>query len=190
MDESEMEPKQIFDFIGYQYDLREDKARPTLERWQALSSLKIQEPLDAPSCQIRQLMSLVSSYRETSPPGPAPHETHPVAPEISLESPGITRKGDSYPKITPSAIKMVASRGKCLARSATSPTQACSSDLYRSRKRRLGCSIRRSHGKRYLVLARKQIAHKLPGTKGNLAGPKRIPRSLFKRDGAHSNRQH
>ena len=36
----------------------------------------------------------VNSYREASLPGPAPHDTQPMAPEKSLEDPGITRKGD------------------------------------------------------------------------------------------------
>ena len=65
----------------------------------------------------------VNIYREASPPGLAPHETHPVAPEKSLEDPRITRKGDPNIKISSATLKMVAPRGKCLTRSATTPTQ-------------------------------------------------------------------
>ena len=37
IDKSELEHKQVFDFIGYQFDLREGRVRPTLECWQILS---------------------------------------------------------------------------------------------------------------------------------------------------------
>ena len=37
-EKSELEPKQVFDFVGYQFDLREGKVRPTLERWQTLQT--------------------------------------------------------------------------------------------------------------------------------------------------------
>ena len=36
MDKSELDPKQVFDFVGYQIDLKEGKVRPTQERWQTL----------------------------------------------------------------------------------------------------------------------------------------------------------
>ena len=35
-EKSELEPKQIFDFVGYQFDLRAGRVRPTLDRWQNL----------------------------------------------------------------------------------------------------------------------------------------------------------
>ena len=112
----------------------------------------------------------VNSYREASPPGLAPHEANPVAPEKSLKDPRITRQVDSDPKIPPSRLQMVALRG-----SATAPIQSCSSDLYRCFKRRLGRSLKSSRSKRDLVPARKQVAYYnvlKPGTKGSLLGPK------------------
>ena len=42
----------------------------------------------------------VNSYREASPSRVAPPETHPVAPEKSLEDPKVTRKGDLDPKVS------------------------------------------------------------------------------------------
>ena len=42
-------PKQVFDLVGYQFDLKEGKVRPTLERWQTLTA-KIQALLDGPYC--------------------------------------------------------------------------------------------------------------------------------------------
>ena len=68
----------------------------------------------------------------------------------------------------------------------TTPTQSCSSDLYRCLKRRLG-RLLRSRSKRGLIPPRKQVAHKLSG---GLFCPKRVPRPLFKQDDVHSNREH
>ena len=34
---SELDPTQVFNFVGYQFDLREGKVRPTPERWQTLT---------------------------------------------------------------------------------------------------------------------------------------------------------
>ena len=44
MEKSQLDPKQVFDIIGYQFDLKEGKVRPTLERWQNLNA-KIQKLL-------------------------------------------------------------------------------------------------------------------------------------------------
>ena len=49
MEKSELDPKQVFDFVGYQFDLKEGKVRPTQERWQTLTA-KIQELLTGPTC--------------------------------------------------------------------------------------------------------------------------------------------
>ena len=36
LEKSELEPKQFFDFVGYQFDLRAGRVRPTPDRWQNL----------------------------------------------------------------------------------------------------------------------------------------------------------
>ena len=46
-EKSELDPKQVFNFVGYQFDLKEGKVRPTLEHWQALIN-KIQTILSSP----------------------------------------------------------------------------------------------------------------------------------------------
>ena len=48
---SELEPKQVFDFVGYQFDLRSGRVRPTRDRWQSLRT-KIQALLTRPSCPV------------------------------------------------------------------------------------------------------------------------------------------
>ena len=51
-EKSELEPKQVFNFVGYQFNLKEGKVRPTLERWQVLIDKK-------KHCLVRQFMSLI-----------------------------------------------------------------------------------------------------------------------------------
>ena len=48
MEKSELDPKQDFDFWGFQFDLKGGKVRPTLECWQPLNT-KIQKLLSRPS---------------------------------------------------------------------------------------------------------------------------------------------
>ena len=36
VEKSELEPKQVFDFVGYQFDLRSGRIKPTLDQWQSL----------------------------------------------------------------------------------------------------------------------------------------------------------
>ena len=51
-------------FVGYQFDLREGKVRPTPERCQALTD-KILSVLSSPVCPVRQFMSLIGLLTTT-----------------------------------------------------------------------------------------------------------------------------
>ena len=64
LDKSELEPKQIFDFVGYQFDIKVGRVRPTPDRWQGLQG-KILEILDRPTCPVRQFMSLIGLLTAT-----------------------------------------------------------------------------------------------------------------------------
>ena len=57
-------------------------------------------------------------------------------------------------------------------------------------KEGLGHSLKRVHCKRDLVPSRKQVVHKLFGTKSSLSSHKRVPRPLLRQDSPCSNRQH
>ena len=61
---SELEPKQVFDFVGHQFDLRAGWVRPTPDRWQNLQE-KIQSLLLLPACPVRQFMSLIGLLTAT-----------------------------------------------------------------------------------------------------------------------------
>ena len=64
LDKSELEPKQVFDFVGYQFDLEVGRVRPTPDRWQTLQE-KILEILHQPTCPVRQFMSLIGLLTAT-----------------------------------------------------------------------------------------------------------------------------
>ena len=64
MEKSELDPKQVFNFVGYQFDLKEGKVRPTLERWQTLTA-KIRELLTGLTCPVWQLISLTGLLTAT-----------------------------------------------------------------------------------------------------------------------------
>ena len=63
-EKSELDPKQVFDFVGYQFDLRSGRVRPTPDRWQNLKA-KIQAILARPTCPVRQFMSLIGLLTAT-----------------------------------------------------------------------------------------------------------------------------
>ena len=63
-EKSELVPKQVFNFVGYQFDLKEGKVRPTEERWQALTD-KIRSILSDPVCRVRKFMSLIGLLTAT-----------------------------------------------------------------------------------------------------------------------------
>ena len=63
-EKSELAPKQVFNFVGYQFDLKEGKVRPTEERWQALTD-KIRSMMLDPVCSVRKFMSLIGLLTAT-----------------------------------------------------------------------------------------------------------------------------
>ena len=64
LEKSELEPKQDFDFVGYQFDLRSDRARLTPDRWQNLQE-KMLKLLSVPAFPVREFMSLIGLLTAT-----------------------------------------------------------------------------------------------------------------------------
>ena len=58
LEKSELEPKQDFDFVGYQFDLRSGGVRLTPDRWQNLQE-KMLKLLSLPACLVWEFMSLI-----------------------------------------------------------------------------------------------------------------------------------
>ena len=144
-EKSELVPKQVFSIVGYQFDLKEGKIRPTPERWQALID-KIQSILSSPVCLVRQFMSLIglltATEKQVHPGRLQVYEAHTVALEKQLEGARVTRKGDSSPQIAPPLPKVVAGGRQCATRSTITPFKTCSANIYRYIKRKVGHSLK------------------------------------------------
>ena len=167
---SELDPKQVFNFVGYQFDLKEDRVRPTPERWQALQT-KIRG-LSMPGPETNVPNWATDCYRETTALRPVTHKTHTMASQKQLEGSRDNGKGRPHPKVTPLTSEMVAGGRHCTHRSTITPTKTCSADLYRGIKRRVVCSLKRAQCKGILVTSRKQTAHKLSRAKSGPFGLK------------------
>ena len=63
-EKSELVPQQVFNFVGYQFDLKEGRVRPTEERWQTLTD-KIRSILSDPVCPVRKFMYLIGLLTAT-----------------------------------------------------------------------------------------------------------------------------
>ena len=61
---SELVPQQIFNFVGYRFNLSPGLVKPTQERWMVLSQ-KINDPLNQQACSVRQFMSLIGLLTAT-----------------------------------------------------------------------------------------------------------------------------
>ena len=146
LEKSELEPKQVFNFVGYQFDLKSGRVRPTPDRWQSLQD-KIKSLLSLPACPVRQFMSLIGLLTATEKQVHLGrlHETHTVASQKQLESTGILGEDHPSTQIPAPTLTMVARRKQCASRSTITPHKACSANVYRRIKRRLGRSFKRAH---------------------------------------------
>ena len=182
MEKSELEPKQIFGFVGYVRPQIE-QSQPTLECWQTLN-LKIQEILDIPSCQFRQLVSLIGLLTDTEKQVYL-GRFHMIPVQWHLKS--YWNIPESLEKVIPIPhLKWCLEKANVLQSQPLHPLSHALQIFTDAPGRRLGPSLRRSHSKKDLVHARKQVAHKQSGNKGSLPVPKRVPRLLFKQDGDQS----
>ena len=176
MTKSELVTQQVFNFVGYRFDLSQGLVKPTQERWMVLSQ-KISDLLNQQVCLVRQFMSLIratNSHREAGSSRTAPHAPYPVASEEALACPGIIREDYSSTPVPSSTPEVVVEPRQCPKRPTSTPIATRSSTVYRRLKRRLGCSLRRLHSKRPLVHARRRLAYKLAGTQGRVTSPKTV----------------
>ena len=118
------------------------------------------------------------------------YETHTVASQKQLEGTGVARKDHPPAQVLAPSLTVVARGKQCAPRPTVTPNKTCSANLYRRIKRRVGRSLKRAHCKRFLVSARKQATHKLPGTQSSLSSLKIVPRPLCKPNSRGGYRQH
>ena len=191
LQKSELEPKQVFEFVGYQYDLSHGLVKPTQNRWESILQ-KVQYIMTSPTCRVGHFMSLIGLLTATEKQVPLGRlHMRPIQWHLKrhLRVPESLEK-DSSPEAPSSAPSMVDQGDKCPTRPASAPFASCHSNLYRCLKRRLGCSLRRLHSKQYLVSSRKSPSYKLPGTKSCLASLKKISALSTRKSSSSCHRQH
>ena len=190
-EKSELEPKQIFNFVGYQFDLKgQGQTHP-----RTLAESTGQDTGDinlssVSSPELHVLDRLTNCHGKAGSYGQITHEAHTMASEEQLKSTGISGEDHPHSKITPPTFKVVVGGKQCCHRTTPTPSGTCVTNLYRRIKRRVGRSLKRARDKRKLVTPRKQTAHKLHRVKSSPSGFKRLPSSLFKQSSPHSYRQH
>ena len=64
LQKSELEPKQVFEFVGYQYDLSHGLVKPTQNRWESILQ-KVHSIMASPECRVRNFMSLMGLLTAT-----------------------------------------------------------------------------------------------------------------------------
>ena len=190
-EKSELDPKQTFNFVGYQFDLQSGRVRPTPDRWQNLQT-KIQELLAIPVCSVREFVSdrTTDGHRKTSPFGQVTHEAHSMASQKPLENSGIIRREDSSTQMFAPSSTMVAKGKQCPYWPTITPNTTRATSLYRRVKRRLGRSLKRLHRQGHLVPTGKQVTHKLSGAQGSSTSLKGVSGFVRRKNGSDSNRQY
>ena len=83
-----MDSKRAFDFVGYQFDLKEGKVRPTLEHWQTLTAKRSEGRTDHSGLAGDVPHRSIDSHRKASPPRSPPFEAHIVAPYLVPQKTG------------------------------------------------------------------------------------------------------
>ena len=192
LQKSELEPKQVFKFVGYQYDLSHGLVKPTQNRWESILQ-KVHSIMASQECRVRNSMSQIGLLSATEKQKTL--EGFRISKDISkpqktLEGFRISGKGNSSSKFPSPAPCMVDQGNKCLTRPTAAPAASCHSDLYRRLKRRLGRSLRRLHSKRHFFSSRKSSSYKLPGTKSCLTGLEEIPAPSTRKSSSSCHRQH
>ena len=188
-DKSELEPKQVFNFVGYQFDLREGKVRPTSEHWQTLTDKiwSIRSGVSSPTVHVPHRTS--DSQRKSCPPRSTSYETHSVALVKQLEGTRITRKGDSCSQVTPPSLKVGAGGKQCSSRltiTPTTPTQIFTD----ASKEGWGAHLNECTARGTWSVPESKLHINHLDLKAVSLALKRVPRPLFKQHSPGSHRQH
>ena len=141
LEKSELEPKQIFDFVGYQFDLRAGRVRPTPDRWQNLQD-KISEILSLPTCPVQQFMSLIGLLTATEK---QVHLGRLHMRHIQWHLKNNWRVPESLEKVILIPRSLHPHLQWWLQRSyrpTITPNKACSANIYRCIRRRVGHSLK------------------------------------------------
>ena len=127
MEKSELDPKQVFDFLPVRPDrekrVRSDPSRthpgPVADTDNQNQRIINWADLSDPATHAPQ--RAVDSNRKAGSPRSSAYEAHSVAPQTKLEGFRVTRKGDTSSQVAPSQPKMVAGGKQCAPGSAITP---------------------------------------------------------------------
>ena len=192
MKKSELTPQQVFNFVGYRFDMLTSRVLATQDRWSTLKQ-KLRFIKDWNCCTVRPVHVTDRSPHsdgEASLVRSPSHEAHSVALEATLACSGGSGKGHSGSSFSSSSPRLVVEREQCTSGPAFAPSASCSANVYRRLKQRLGRSLRGFHGKRRLVRPRKSPPHKFFGVKSSVSGPHEFRASVQGPDCSDSNGQH
>ena len=176
---SELNPTQVFTFVGYEYHLDSALVKPTQERWLKLQDfilqLKSKHVLTA-----RCLMSnwVASLNGENGPGGMTSHEALSVSPQGALEISSTTGQPPSLDRSHLCTPKLVAEPCKHDERLRPSSQRPQYPTLYRRLKRRLGRSLRTKFYSRSVVSPGKRPSHEHPRIESCLSGPETLQRPV------------
>ena len=191
LEKSELEPKQVFNFVGYQFDLRSGRVRPTLDRWQSLQG-KIQTLLLLPACPVRQFMSLIGLLTATEK---QVHLGRLHMRPIQWHLKNNWRVPESLEKVIPLPRSLHPHLQWWLKESNVLQGQPLhpikhALQIFRRIKRRVGRSLKQAHCKGVLVSAGEQAAYKSPGTKSSSFGFERVPGPMHQPNSPSGHRQY
>ena len=138
-EKSELDPKQILDFVDYQFNLKCGKVQPTPDQWQKLQQ-KILALLSRPGLSGLLFISLIGLLTEKQVYLGRLHEPNTVASQ-NWRVPESLEKVILIPKFLYLHLKWWLEESNA-SRSTIKPTRTCSANLYRCIKRRVGHSFK------------------------------------------------
>ena len=138
---SELTPQQVFNFVGYRFDLLSGRVLPTHPSTEATVHKK-SENLFGQAVHVSHRAPY--GNRKTGMGRSPPHETHSVASEATLACPREFGKSYSNPPLSPPTSRLVAGGEQYSQGSALAPPSTRSADIYRRLKQRLGRTLRGS----------------------------------------------
>ena len=191
-DKLELDPMQIFDFVGYHFDLQAGRVQPTPDRWQSLQD-KILEILSLPACPVRQFMSLIGLLTAIEK---QVHLGRLHMRPIQWHLKNNWRIPEQLEKVIPILrslhphLQWWLQEDNVLTGQPLHPITHALQIFTDTSKEGWGAQLRQTHCQRDLVTTRKQTAYKLLGTKGSLSSLKRVSRPLCRQDSTCGNRQH
>ena len=190
--EPELEPKQVFNFVGYQFDLREGKVRPTPDRWQTLQD-KILSILSGPVCLVRQFMSLIGLLTATEK---QVHLGRLHMRPIQWHLKNNWRVPESMEKVIPVPrslhphLRWWLEESNVLPGQPLHPLKHALQIFTDTSKKGWGAHLNERTARGTWSVPESKLHMNHFGAKSGLSGPKRVPRPLFKHHSPGNHRQH